>query len=312
MENPDKDDGVTIVEVSPRDGLQNEGTILSTDAKVELITRLVDAGARRVEAVSFAHPRLVPTMADAEAVMERVPRRDGVSYAGLILNRKGLDRAAGTGVDEVNVVVCVSDTFSQRNQNATADEAMRMAGDVVAAARDRGLFTTITLATAFGCPFEGEVDPARVAEFARRSADAGVQELCLADTVGVGAPNQVSDLTARVRDLVGHDLALRFHFHNTRNTGFANAFGRVRFDSSPALTAAVVDVLDASAGGIGGCPFAPKATGNIATDDLVYMLERMGHPTGIDLTTLIPTAGFLGEQLGHEVPALVPRAGLFP
>ena len=298
---------VTIVEVSPRDGLQNEGTILSTDAKVELITRLVDAGARRIEAVSFAHPRLVPTMADAEAVMERVPRRDDVSYAGLILNRKGLDRAVGTGVDEVNVVVCVSDTFSGRNQNVTADEAMAMAADVVDAARDRGLYTTITLATAFGCPFEGEVDPARVAEFARRCADSGVQELCLADTVGVGAPSQVTDLTARVRDLVG-DAAengpqLRFHFHNTRNTGFANAYAAVTEG---------VDVLDASAGGIGGCPFAPKATGNIATDDLVYMLERMGRPTGIDLKTLIPTAGFLGEQLGHEVPALLPRAGLFP
>ena len=294
--------GITIVEVSPRDGLQNEAAILSTDAKVELITRLADAGARRIEAVSFAHPRLVPTMADAEDVMARVPRRAGVSYAGLILNRKGLDRAVGSGVDEVNVVVCVSDTFSERNQRVTADEAMRMAADVVAVARDRGLFTTITLATSFGCPFEGEVDPARVAEFARRSADAGVQELCLADTVGVGAPSQVHDLTARVRE-VAPGPTLRFHFHNTRNTGFANAYAAV---------VEGVDVLDASAGGIGGCPFAPKATGNIATDDLVYMLERMGRPTGIDLETLIPTAGFLSEQLGHEVPALLPRAGPFP
>ena len=295
--------GVTIVEVSPRDGLQNEGTILSTDAKVDLITRLVDAGARRIEAVSFAHPRLVPTMADAEAVMERVPRRDSVSYAGLILNRKGLDRAVGAGVDEANVVVCVSDTFSARNQNQTADEAMRMADEVVSAARGRGLFTTITLATAFGCPFEGEVEPARVAEFARRAADAGVQELCLADTVGVGAPSQVHDLTARFRDTAPDGPALRFHFHNTRNTGFANAYAAVIEG---------VDVLDASAGGIGGCPFAPKATGNIATDDLVYMLDRMGRPSGIDLEALLPTAGFLSEQLGHEVPALVPRAGMFP
>ena len=293
---------ITIVEVSPRDGLQNEAEILSTDAKVDLITRLVDAGARRIEAVSFAHPKLVPTMADAEAVMERVPRRDGVSYAGLILNRKGLDRAVGTGVDEVNVVVCVSDTFSGRNQNVTADEAMTDGGATSSTPRgDQGLYTTITLATAFGCPFEGEVDPARVAEFARRCADSGVQELCLADTVGVGAPSQVTDLTARMRDLRRRrDAALRFHFHNTRNTGFANAYAAVTEG---------VDVLDASAGGIGGCPFAPKATGNIATDDLVYMLERMGHRTGIDLTTLLPTPAFLGEQLGHEVPALLPRAG---
>src|ERR1700754_4739021 len=269
---------ITIVEVSPRDGLQNESEILSTDAKVDLITRLVDAGARRIEAVSFAHPRLVPAMADAEAVMERAPRRDGVSYAGLILNRKGLDRAVGAGVDEVNVVVCVSDTFSGRNQNVSADDAMKMAADVVDAARDQGLYTTITLATAFGCPFEGEVDPARVAEFARRCADSGVQELCLADTVGVGAPSQVTDLTARMRDMVADAMRLRFHFHNTRNTGFANAYAAVTEG---------VDVLDASAGGIGGCPFAPKATGNIATDDLVYMLERMGRPTGFDLKALL-------------------------
>ena len=294
---------VTIVEVSPRDGLQNEATVLSTDAKVELITRLADAGARRIEAVSFAHPTLVPTMADAEAVMARVPRRRDVSYAGLILNRKGLDRAVGAGVDEVNVVVCVSDTFSGRNQNVTADGAMRMAADVVDAARDRGLYTTVTLATAFGCPFEGEIAPARVAEFAGRCVDAGVQELCLADTVGVGAPSQVVDLTRRMRDLLGEQVRLRFHFHNTRNTGFANAYAAV---------AEGVDVLDASAGGIGGCPFAPRATGNIATDDLVYMLERMGRPTGIDLKALLPTAAFLGEELGHEVPALLPRAGTFP
>jgi isopropylmalate/homocitrate/citramalate synthase len=296
---------VTIVEVGPRDGLQNEPTVLSTDAKVELITRLADAGARRIEAVSFAHPRLVPTMADAEAVMARVPRRAGVSYAGLVLNRRGLDRAVDSGVDEVDVVVCVSDTFSRRNQRITADEALDMAADVVAAARDRGLFTTVTLSTAFGCPFEGEVDPARVAEFARRSADAGCRELCLADTIGVGVPSQVRDLTARVREVIGGPAGptLRFHFHNTRNTGFANACAAVGEG---------VNVLDASAGGIGGCPFAPAATGNIATEDLVYLLERMGHPTGIDLATLIPTAAFLSEQLGHEVPALLPRAGLFP
>ena len=194
---------VTIVEVSPRDGLQNEPVLLSTEAKVELITRLVAAGARRVEAVSFVHPRLVPAMADAEAVMERVPRADGVAYASLVLNRRGLDRALASGVDEVNVVVCVSDTFSGRNQNVTADEAMTMAGEVVDAARAQGLATTITLATAFGCPFEGEVDPARVAEFARRCADSGVQELCLADTVGVGAPGQVTDLTARITRAAG-------------------------------------------------------------------------------------------------------------
>ena len=294
---------VTIVEVSPRDGLQNEPVVLSTEAKVELVTRLVRAGARRVEAVSFAHPRLVPSMADAEAVMERVPRVDGVSYAGLVLNRRGLDRALGAGVDEVNVVVCVSDTFSRRNQNAATDESMQAAVEVIGSANARGLFTTLTLATSFGCPFEGEVSPDRVVELAAEGAGAGVQELCLADTIGVGVPSQVKELAGRVRAAVGDAPPLRFHFHNTRNTGFANAFAAV-LDG--------VTVLDSSAGGIGGCPFAPNATGNIATDDLVYLLERMGLDTGYDLDALLPTAAFLSQQLGHEVPALLPRAGSFP
>lgn len=294
---------VTIVEVSPRDGLQNESVILSTDAKVELVTRLVDAGARRVEAVSFAHPKLVPAMADAEAVMAQVPRRAGVSYAGLVLNRRGLDRALATGVDEVNVVVGVTDTFSGRNQNMPTAEAMRQAVEVVDGARAAGLFTSLTLSVAFGCPFEGEVDPARVVDLARQAAASGVDELALGDTIGVGVPAQVRDLTARIRAAVGDRPPLRYHFHNTRNTGFANAYAAV-LDG--------VDVLDASAGGIGGCPFAPRATGNIATDDLVYLLERMGIDTGYDLAALLPTAAFLSEQLGHQVPALLPRAGDFP
>lgn len=294
---------ITVVEVSPRDGLQNESVVLSTEAKVSLIQRLVDAGARRIEAVSFAHPKLVPAMADAEAVMARVPRVDGVSYAGLILNRRGLDRALGTGVHEINVVVGVSDTFSRRNQNASTDEAMDAAGDVVSTARAEGLFTTLTLATSFGCPFEGEISPDRVMAYAVRGAALGVDELCLADTIGVGTPNQVRDFTARVRAEIGDGTALRYHFHNTRNTGIANAYAAV-LDG--------VSVLDSSAGGIGGCPFAPNATGNIATDDLVYLLARMGLQTGIDLERLMPTSAFLTEQLGHEVPAMLPRAGNFP
>jgi hydroxymethylglutaryl-CoA lyase len=294
---------VTIVEVSPRDGLQNESVILSTEAKVELIGRLARAGARRIEAVSFAHPKLVPAMADAEAVMARLPRRDGVAYAGLVLNRRGLDRALAAGVDEVNVVVGVSDTFSRRNQNASTEESMAAAADVLGRAREQGLFATLTLATSFGCPFEGEVDPARVAALAARGAAAGARELCLADTIGAGVPSQVRDLAARARDAVGSEPPLRFHFHNTRNTGFANAVAAIEAGAT---------VLDASAGGIGGCPFSPRATGNIATDDLVFLLERMGLDTGYDLEALLPTAAFLGEQLGHEVPALLPRAGSFP
>jgi len=294
---------ITIVEVSPRDGLQNESVHLSTDAKVELITQLVDAGARRVEAVSFAHPKAVPAMADAEAVMERVPRRDGVSYAGLVLNRRGLDRALRTGVDEVNAVVAVTDTFSLKNQNMTTAEAMRDALSVVTDARAAGRFTTLTLSAVFGCPFESEVPVDRVVALTVEAAKSGVHELALGDTIGVGVPSQVRELTARIRDAVGTEPPLRYHFHNTRNTGFANAFAAV-LDG--------VTVLDSSAGGIGGCPFAPKATGNIATDDLVYLLSRMGYRTGYDLQALLPTAAYLSEQLGHEVPALLPRAGVFP
>jgi len=294
---------LTVVEVSPRDGLQNESAVLATEAKVELIARLVSAGARRVKAVSFAHPRLVPAMADAEAVMGQVPRGEDVSYAGLVLNRRGLDRAADAGVDEVDVVVCVSDTFSRRNQNLGSHEAMAMAEQVAADAGAHGLFTTLTLATAFGCPFEGEVPADRVVELARRGAAAGFQELCLADTIGVGTPDQVQELTARVRAVVGEEPPLRYHFHNTRNTGLANAYAAV-LDG--------VTTLDASAGGIGGCPFAPKATGNIATEDLVYMAERMGFRTGLDLHSLLPIAGFLTDRLGHQVPAMLPKAGPFP
>ena len=294
---------ITVVEVSPRDGLQNESVVLPTDAKVSLVQRLVDAGASRIEAVSFAHPKLVPAMADAEEVMAGVPRVAGVSYAGLILNRRGLERALGTGIDEVNVVVGVSDTFSRRNQNVSSDEAMDAAGDVVAAARAEGLFTTLTLATSFGCPFEGEISPDRVLAYARRGAALGPDELCLADTIGVGTPNQVRTFTTRVRTEIGTTPVLRYHFHNTRGTGIANAYAAL-LDG--------VTVLDASAGGIGGCPFAPDATGNIATDDLVYLLDRMGLESGIDLERLMATSAFLAVQLGHEVPALLPRAGNFP
>jgi hydroxymethylglutaryl-CoA lyase len=294
---------ITIVEVSPRDGLQNESVIVSTNAKVELLERLVAAGARRIEAVSFAHPRLVPAMADAEQVMARAPRRSGVSYAGLVLNRKGLSRAIDAGVDEVNVVVCVSDTFSEKNQNISAREALRAAEEVVEEARSRGIFTTITLATAFGCPFEGEVAHERVVKMAVEASRSGADELCLADTVGVGVPTQVRALADAIAAGVEGSPQLRFHFHNTRNTGFANAAAAVDMG---------VSVLDASAGGIGGCPFAPAATGNIATDDLVYMLERMGMRTGVDLETLMPTSTFLSAELQHEVPAMLPKAGTFP
>jgi len=292
---------IEIIEVSPRDGLQNEKTILSTADKVELITRLADVGARRIEAVSFAHPKIVPAMADAEAVMAAVPRRPEVSYAGLVLNRRGLERAIDTAVDEINVVVCASDTFSARNQNCTTEESLAAAIDVVAGARAAGIFATVTIATAFGCPFEGEVSERRVLDLAHRAAEAGAQELCLADTVGVGVPSQVRSLMEGFG--ATSDVPLRFHFHNTRNTGYANALAAIEGG---------VAVLDSSAGGIGGCPFAPKATGNIATEDLLYLVERMGMTTGWDLHALLPIADLLSERLGKVVPGMVSKAGFFP
>ena len=293
---------VGIVEVSPRDGLQNEKALLETDAKVDLITQAIAAGVRRIESASFVHPKLVPAMADAEAVMERVPRPEGVSHIGLVLNRRGFDRAVSAGVDEVNVVVPASDGFAKANQNSTTEALTEVAEEVLAEAASTGLFATLTIATSFGCPFDGEVDPDRVIEVARRSAAAGAKEIAIADTIGVGVPTQVRTLLDGVRS-VAPDVVMRAHFHNTRNTGFANAVAAYEWG---------VDWLDSSNGGIGGCPFAPAATGNIATEDLVYLLERMGAPTGLDLQKLLPIAHFLSDQLGYRVPALLPRAGTFP
>ncbi|RDI16415.1 hydroxymethylglutaryl-CoA lyase [Rhodococcus sp. AG1013] len=291
-----------IVEVSPRDGLQNESVPVSTADKIELIERAVDAGLRRIEATSFVHPKSVPQMADAEAVMAGVPRRSEVSYSGLVLNRRGFDRALAAGVDEVNCVVVASETFSQRNQRMSVADSVRTVQDLVDDARSAGVLVSVTIATAFGCPFEGEVSEATVVELARRTADFGVDEISLADTIGVGVPRQVTRLVAGVA-AVAPGVRLRCHFHNTRNTGYANAVA--------ALDAGVT-VLDSSIGGIGGCPFAPNATGNIATDDLVYLLERSGVVTGARLPQLIDASNWLGGVLGTPVPGLLVRAGAFP
>lgn len=293
--------GITVVEVGPRDGLQNEPAHVGTDDKVAYIKALADAGLRRIEAVSFVHPRLVPQMADAEQVMARVPRRDGLSYIGLIVNRRGLERALDAGVDEVNMVVVATETFSQRNQGMGVDDALGVLADVTARAHDAGLRVTATIGAAFGCPFEGEVRPERVAGLARRCAESGVDEIALADTIGVGVPADVRRLVGAVREVTG--LPLRFHFHNTRNTGYANALTAVEAGAA---------ALDASSGGIGGCPFAPAATGNIATEDLAYALRRSHVATGVDLDRLTTAAAFIGERLGTPLPALLGRAGDFP
>lgn len=294
---------VEIVEVGPRDGLQNEPTVLTTAQKAELVRRSVAAGARRVELASFVNPRLVPQMADAEAVLEAVAGIDGLVSSGLVLNDRGAVRALATAVDEVNAVVVSTDAFSQRNSGMPTAEAVAMAVRVAKLVSAEGRGVAVTLAAAFGCPFSGEVPVERVAALAAECAVDGVGEIALADTIGVGVPSDVRRLVAAVRSAVPSHVRLRAHFHNTRNTGYANAVAAVE---------AGVDVLDASMGGIGGCPFAPDATGNIATEDLVYLLERSGIPTGLDLAALQEGAVWVGEQLGKQVPGLLSRAGTFP
>lgn len=293
---------IEIVEVGPRDGLQNESTVFSTAAKVEFINRIVAAGTRRIEVASFVHPKRVPQMADAEAVLKALPRRDDVYYVGLVLNRRGFDRAAAAGCNEIGMAVVASDTFNQRNQGVTTEESIKAWLDIAAAAHAAGIRPQVTVSAAFGCPFEGEVAPAKVVEVAERVAQAAPFEIAIADTIGVGAPNQVTDLLGRLTDALP-GMPLRCHFHNTRNTGLANAYAAVEAGAT---------VLDASVGGIGGCPFAPAATGNIPTEDLLYMLDRMGVSTGVDLDVTLATSRWLQDQLGRAVPGMLVKAGGFP
>ena len=294
---------VDILEVSPRDGLQNEATILSTADKVELVDRAVRAGARRIEVTSFVNPSRVPQMADADEVMAAVPREEGVAYAGLVMNRRGLDRALNAGVDEIDVVVVATDTFCQRNQGMTTAQACDTAAGLVREAHAAGVFTTITVGASFGCPFEGEVSLARLREVVRRVVDAGPDEIALADTIGVAVPAEIKERLALVREVTASDGPLRLHLHDTRHTGVANAVAAVE---------AGVQTLDASIGGAGGCPFAPKATGNVATEDLAYLFQRMGVVTGLDLGSLIETVGWLEERLGKRLPGALAPAGGFP
>jgi hydroxymethylglutaryl-CoA lyase len=291
-----------IVEVGPRDGLQSEPDVLATPLKLELISRLVDAGVRRVEVASFVNPKRVPQMADAEAVMAGLPKRPDVQYVGLVLNRRGFDRALAAGCTEIGMVTAATDTFAQRNQGASIEETIAAWEDIAPLARAAGIRAQVTISVSFGCPFEGEVAPARVIEIARRLAASKPVEIAIADTIGVAVPTQVTALVEQLLPALS-GVPLRCHFHNTRNTAVANAYAAVM---------AGVHTLDSSVGGIGGCPFAPNATGNVATEDLLYMLSRSGFETGIDLGRLIETARWLQEQRGRPVPSMVSKAGGFP
>ena len=290
---------VQVVDVGPRDGLQNEEKILSPKTRAELCDRLAAAGVPRVEGASFVNPKLVPQMAGAEEVMAAIDRHPETSYAGLVLNERGYERAVEAGVDEVRYAFPVTETFARRNQNTTVADATELAVRLVERARLDGVRVSITLSAAFGCPFEGRAEPGHVLGIAEQVGAANPDEIVLADTIGVGVPKGV-------RELVGGVLALGItagcHFHDTRNTGMANAVAAVESGAT---------VLDASVGGTGGCPFAPRATGNIATEDLVYLLHGMGYETGIDLDALIEAATWVAHQLGKQLPGQVYRVGTF-
>jgi isopropylmalate/homocitrate/citramalate synthase len=290
---------LTICDVGPRDGLQNESLTLVPEVRAELCDRLLAAGVTAVEAASFVNPRLVPQMAGAEEVVGAVHRRPGTVLSGLVLNERGLDRALAAGVDEVHYAFPVTDTFAQRNQNTTVAGGIEVSHAVVRRAREAGVPVTVGLIVAFGCPFEGRVEPAHVLQVAEQVMREPPDVLSVADTIGVGVPTQARELVRGVRSL---GVAAGVHLHNTRNTGLANA--------AAALEAGAT-LLDASVGGTGGCPYAPRATGNIPTEDLVYMLHGMGVRTGIDLEALMTASRWLGERLGKELPAMVTRAGDF-
>jgi hydroxymethylglutaryl-CoA lyase/(R)-citramalyl-CoA lyase len=286
-----------ICDVGPRDGLQNESVTLGPAERVELCRRLAGAGVPRIEAVSFVDPGKVPQMAGAEDVVEALRGEEGQTFTGLILNERGFDRALATGLGHIQYALPVTESFCQRNQGVSLDRALEIGNRVVTRAREEHVRVGVALAVSFGCPFEGAVRPDHVLEIAEQVAAWGPDELAFADTIGVGVPTQVRELTTRAANF---GLPIGCHFHNTRNTGYANAVAALEAD---------VEVLDASVGGVGGCPFAPRATGNIATEDLVYLLDGMGVDTGIDLEGLIDTADWLAEQLGHDLPGQLRKAG---
>ena len=293
---------VQIVDVAPRDGLQADPADLSTAQKVELVERLVAAGHTRIEAASFVSPRAVPKMADGDAVMAALPRSGAVSYSALVLNQRGLERAVDAGVDEVCGVVVATETFSQANQRASVAQSLDRWRQISDGARAAGIKAAVTVSAVCGCPYEGRVDPDRVLAIVDELAETRPDELALADTIGVGVPTQVAALFEGAAERAP-GVALRGHFHNTRNTALANVAAAIDVG---------VRVFDASLGGVGGCPFAPQATGNVATEDVVYMVHEMGYDTGLDLDGLIEASTWLETQLGHRVPSLVAKAGGFP
>ena len=294
---------IELVEVAPRDGLQNEQAAISTADKLSLIGRALAAGVRRIEVTSFVNPRSVPQLADAEAVCAALPDRPDVTYIGLVMNVRGAERALATGrIDQLGAVAVATDSFAMANQGQTSSGSVEASAAIIAAARAAGKGAQATIAASFGCPFDGEVSEARVLVMARELAEAGAIEVSLADTIGVADPAHVARLVSAVRAAIA-PLPVRVHFHNTRGTGLANVW---------AALGAGATIVDASIGGLGGCPFAPGASGNVASEDVVYMLERAGIATGIDLTGLIAANHWLAGVMERRLPAMVAQAPHFP
>lgn len=296
---------IELVEVGPRDGLQNEPDIISTEVKLDMIGRMIDYGAQRLEVASFVHPARVPQMADAEAVIAGLPNRAGCTFVGLVLNKRGVLRALATrddgarGIDQVGCVIVASDTFGQKNQGQTIAEGLAETREMLRFAKAEGMRAQVTISAAFGCPFEGEVKHETVLSIAEELAAEAPEEIALADTIGVGTPREAGELFGKLGELLGGRIPMRAHFHNTRGTGIANAWEAYK---------AGVRIFDASLGGLGGCPFAPRATGNIATEDLIYMMQRSGVQTGIDLDAAIAANKWFADVLGRELPSAVARA----
>jgi hydroxymethylglutaryl-CoA lyase len=294
---------IEFVEVGPRDGLQNEKTLIATTDKIALIERAFDAGARRIEVTSFVNPKKVPQMADAEAVCAALPQRDDMTYIGLVMNMRGAERAIATGrINQLGAVVVSTDQFATANQGQTSAESVAVAQHIIKRANAIDLTAQATIAASFGCPFEGEVPEERVVEIAKRLAEAWPVEVALADTIGVANPAHVASLVGKVREAIA-PLPVRVHFHNTRGTGLANVWAAVD---------AGAEVVDAALGGLGGCPFAPGAAGNVASEDVVYMLERAGINTGMDLGKLVEASRWLSEIMGRKLPGMVAQAPPFP
>jgi hydroxymethylglutaryl-CoA lyase len=294
---------IEFVEVGPRDGLQNEKELVSTADKLALIDRAIEAGAHRIEVTSFVNPKRVPQMADAEDVCAGLTLCDDVTYIGLVMNLRGAERAITTGrIDQLGAVAVSTDTFAMANQGQSSDESVEAAKAIIAFAQAEGRSAQCTIAASFGCPFEGEVADKRVIEMAVAIAEAGAVEVGLADTIGVGNPAHVSRLVQRVREVIS-PLPVRVHFHNTRNTGLANVWAAVLAGAT---------VVDASLGGLGGCPFAPGAAGNVPSEDVIYMLERAGIDTGMDLEKLIEASNWLSGVMGRKLPGMVAQSPRFP